>query len=232
MGLGILHDRHLADVPGTSFLNEKGVSSSGLEDAPENHVNLKHDPTGKIVLVPQPSDDPNDPLNWPRWKKEMFSVSIVIGCGCVGAVGPLLSSAIVPLAAEFDVPIQRFTLGFNGSSLIGLAFSNLFCNSLAMMIGKRPVYLVTTLGLLVTTVWSAVAKDFVSISISRAVQGFCISPMEALIPASIADIWFVHQRGFRNAVFNLGVLGGINLASPIGTFEKSRLHALYPCLDR
>lgn len=42
-----------------------------------------------------------------------------------------------------------------------------------------------------------------------------MSPMEALIPASIADIWFVHERGMRTAIFNLGVLGGINLATPI-----------------
>ncbi|KAG9500629.1 hypothetical protein J7337_009111 [Fusarium musae] len=215
MGLGVLPDRHLADVPGTSFLNEKGVTSS-LEDPKENdHANLKHDPTGKIVLVPQPSDDPNDPLNWPRWKKEMFTVSIIVGCGCVGAIGPLLGPALVPIAEEFDVPLQRFSLGFTGSLLIALAFGNLFCNSLAMMIGKRPVYLITTLGLLCSTIWTAVAKDFISLALSRAIQGFCMSPMEALVPASISDIWFVHQRGFRNAVFNLGVLGGINLASPI-----------------
>lgn len=43
-----------------------------------------------------------------------------------------------------------------------------------------------------------------------------MAPMEALVPATIADIWFVHERGFQSAVFNLGVLGGINLASPIG----------------
>ena len=42
------------------------------------------------------------------------------------------------------------------------------------------------------------------------------APFEALIPASVGDIWHVHERGFRMAIFNLGVLGGINLASPIG----------------
>lgn len=31
---------------------------------------------------------------------------------------------------------------------------------------------------------------------------------------------FVHERGFRTAVFNLGVLGGINLAVPIGESRK------------
>jgi hypothetical protein len=29
---------------------------------------------------------------------------------------------------------------------------------------------------------------------------------------------FVHERGYRAAIFNLGVLGGINLAQPIGKF--------------
>lgn len=35
------------------------------------------------------------------------------------------------------------------------------------------------------------------------------APFEALIPASVADIWHVHERGFRMAIFNLGILGGI-----------------------
>jgi len=47
------------------------------------------------------------------------------------------------------------------------------------------------------------------------------APFEALIPASIADIWYVHERGFRVAIFNLGVLGGINLAGPIGKLLSS-----------
>lgn len=41
------------------------------------------------------------------------------------------------------------------------------------------------------------------------------APFEALIPASVADIWHVHERGAKMAIFNLGVLGGINLAGPI-----------------
>jgi hypothetical protein len=27
---------------------------------------------GKTVLIPQPSEDPQDPLNWPTWKKTMI----------------------------------------------------------------------------------------------------------------------------------------------------------------
>jgi hypothetical protein len=68
---------------------------------------------------------------------------------------------------------------------------------------------------MVTCFWAAEAKSFGSLAASRAVMGFCMAPMEALVPATIGDIWFLHERGFRNAIYNLGVLGGINLASPI-----------------
>ena len=68
---------------------------------------------------------------------------------------------------------------------------------------------------MVTCFWGAGSKSLGSLTAARCIQGFAMAPMEALIPASIGDIWFVHERGFRSAVFNLGVLGGINLASPI-----------------
>lgn len=54
-------------------------SSDGDND--NNAANLKHG-TGKdahIVLSPQPSNDPNDPLNWPRWKKEMIIAVLAFG---------------------------------------------------------------------------------------------------------------------------------------------------------
>jgi hypothetical protein len=47
----------------------------------ERLVGLKHG-KGKdshIVLSPQPSDDPNDPLNWPMWKKDMIIAILCLG---------------------------------------------------------------------------------------------------------------------------------------------------------
>lgn len=55
--LGIPEDKHMARVPGTVILNAQVANSEDLTG------HLKHG-TGKyahIVLVPQPSDDPNDP---------------------------------------------------------------------------------------------------------------------------------------------------------------------------
>ncbi|KAL4805889.1 major facilitator superfamily domain-containing protein [Aspergillus unguis] len=213
MPLGVLEDTKLENVPGTAPLNELGTNNAykGIDPA-----FLKHDKTGKIVLVPQPSDSPNDPYNWPRWKKELFTVTFAWGCGCTGAVGPLLSAAFVQLARdEFDVELNTFVSGVQGSTIAAVAVGSLLFNCLAVKYGKRPMYILTTIGMMVACFWGAAAKSFASLVASRVLSGLCMGPFEALIPASIADVWFVHERGFRMAIFNLGVLGGINLASPI-----------------
>lgn len=83
MPLGILEDHKLEHVAGTSPLTALGRQDLEVTSGVDPGF-LKHDPTGTIVLVPQPSDSPNDPYNWPRRKKELFTVAIAYGCGCVG----------------------------------------------------------------------------------------------------------------------------------------------------
>jgi hypothetical protein len=59
MGLGILDDKYLEHVPGTANVLDGDRTrevASGVGGA------LKYDKTGKILLVPQPSDDGDDPL--------------------------------------------------------------------------------------------------------------------------------------------------------------------------
>lgn len=85
MPLGVLEDRLLEHVPGTSPLNELGRLDAGFDEVTGVDSRLlKHDPTGQVVLVPQPSDSPNDPYNWPVWRKRLYTVAIGYGCGCVG----------------------------------------------------------------------------------------------------------------------------------------------------
>lgn len=61
MGLGILDDSALEHVPGTAHVLQ-GDQRREVEQNAARSANLKYDKTGTILLVPQPSDDPNDPL--------------------------------------------------------------------------------------------------------------------------------------------------------------------------
>lgn len=60
-------------MPGTTLFSQDPNAIAESQYAGVDLASLKHG-TGRdahIVLVPQPSDDPNDPLNWPRWKKHL-----------------------------------------------------------------------------------------------------------------------------------------------------------------
>jgi hypothetical protein len=60
MGLGIYEPKPARHVPGTAKLYDEQKSA----EAPGHRVHLKHG-TGKdseLLLVPQPSNSPNDPL--------------------------------------------------------------------------------------------------------------------------------------------------------------------------
>ena len=79
MGLGILDDKHLDHVPGTTVFSDDPNAAAlaayeGIELSELKHGEGKN---SHIVLVPQPSDDPNDPLNWPSWKKHMVKHSLI-----------------------------------------------------------------------------------------------------------------------------------------------------------
>lgn len=87
------------------------------------------------------------------------------------------------------MPLDNFIAGVQGGMIAAIAVGSLLFNSLAVKYGKRPIYLATTVGLMVTSFWAAEARSFPSFVAARVVQGLCMGPMEALIPASIADIW-------------------------------------------
>jgi hypothetical protein len=91
MAWGILEDRSgLSHVPGTSLLEDETNNQGG-------HFTALKRGTGRdfhIILVPQPSDDPNDPLNWPTWQKDVI---FCLYCYCtLLCVGGLVASPTFP----------------------------------------------------------------------------------------------------------------------------------------
>jgi hypothetical protein len=67
MAFGILApNTKLANVPGTTLLDVH-------EQAAVDNSRFLKKGTGRnahVVLIPQPSNDPNDPLNWPLWQRD------------------------------------------------------------------------------------------------------------------------------------------------------------------
>lgn len=71
---------------------EDSVASNSNNDSTSAEQHLtKRSPKG-IVLVPQPSDDPADPLNWPMWRKVVV-LSIVSLASFIGIAQSLANQS-------------------------------------------------------------------------------------------------------------------------------------------
>ena len=58
MALGILEPK-VEHVPGTVYVYDTEQRQADLLETAQH---LKRDKSGRIILIPQPSNDPNDPL--------------------------------------------------------------------------------------------------------------------------------------------------------------------------
>lgn len=98
MGLGVLDDNHLEHVPGTAplidVISAEETTSRRLDTALLKHAKSKGRDSD-VLLVPQPSRSPNDPLNWPLWKKDLMLFFICIDTAIVGAWVSIVESTYV-----------------------------------------------------------------------------------------------------------------------------------------
>ncbi|KAH8112106.1 MFS general substrate transporter [Phellopilus nigrolimitatus] len=208
MGLGILSDVYLDHVPGTSlFSDDPNAAALSAYDGVDMR-RLKH-ASGRnahIVLVPQPSDDPNDPLNWPQWKKHI--VFFVLS-------GTLVSADVVAMALEFDRSVQAISRALGSALVLALALSTVVWSVLSLKIGKRPVFLASTIMMFAGAMIASFTSTYNMLLGSRILQGVGQSVLEFLVGASIGDIYFTHERGVPVALWNLALLNGINITPPI-----------------
>jgi hypothetical protein len=67
---------------GVYTVKQKALAT-GSDDEAGSHKptsGLKTARDGTTVLIPQPSDDPSDPLNWSRTKKNLVFLTLLPGC--------------------------------------------------------------------------------------------------------------------------------------------------------
>ena len=96
-----------------------------------------------------------------------------------------------------------------GYHLLGVGVSGFLFVASARVWGKRHLYLLGTILIIVSSAWGgASGTNYKSILWARVIQGVGLAPFEALVNASVADLYFVHERGKRMALSNLALFGG------------------------
>ncbi|KAK2768863.1 hypothetical protein FQN54_000723 [Arachnomyces sp. PD_36] len=207
MPLGILESRKGDHVPGTAYVLDEVHSST---ESIQTDSHLKYDRSGPvpIILVPQPSDDPNDPLNWPLWRRDLILAILSIVSVLCATASPILAAGTLVLSFNFHTSFTGIAL-LTGYHLCAVGVAGLLFVPSARVWGKRHLYLFGTLLTIISSAWGgASGSNYNSMLAARIFQGIALAPFESLVNASVGDLYFVHERGKRMAVSNVALFGG------------------------
>ncbi|RDA85415.1 hypothetical protein CP532_1521 [Ophiocordyceps camponoti-leonardi (nom. inval.)] len=176
-----------------------------------NIINWKEKSTsddGGVVLIPTPSDDPNDPLRWPMWRK-CLNYLLLIAMTTLIFTGLSIQTLFWTQMIEDMVNVTIPDLA-NAQSvqLVGLAVGCVFFMPPATKYGRRSVYILTMAIASCSSWWSAVMKTLPEVYAANFLIGIAGAVNQTAIAMSIHDIWFVHQRGTANAMFFAGLMTG------------------------
>jgi len=223
MGLGVLDDKYLEKVPGTALLSDLKIVN-GEQVVVNEAASLKHG-TGRnahVILIPQPSDDPQDPLNWPTWKREACFWTLAFAASLDGALSPMVGPGYVLLSQQFGISVDEVASSF-GFILLGLACFMLLQNTLAVKYGHRIVYFCSVSLMFISCIWCAVSPNIASIRASRLFQGFGMSALQSLVASTIEQIFFVHERGGRSVIWSFSIMAGITLGPLLYSYVVQNL---------
>ncbi|CAI6097655.1 unnamed protein product [Clonostachys chloroleuca] len=166
-----------------------------------------------IVLIPTPSTDPDDPLNWSRRRKNQFLFCICVYCLAVGIASAAIYSVLVPISAATGLTLDDLNSG-TGYMFLSLGWGCLIWQPIAQKFGKRPVYLLSLLGTMAIMIWAPHATTNGQWIANKVVQGLFGAPIESLCEISVADVYFTHERGTYVGFYALFLVGS-NFLAPI-----------------
>ena len=136
----------------------------------------------------------------------------------------MLGPGFVPISQELGITIDIISQA-TAWLILALGLCVFIMNPLAKIFGKRIIYVFASTILVIVSIWvshlsreedecsyqrqGAVAENYDSFLASRILGALGMAPYEVLVQATISDLYFVHERGTRIAVWNLFLLTGI-----------------------
>ncbi|KAL2019777.1 hypothetical protein VTK56DRAFT_9221 [Thermocarpiscus australiensis] len=206
-------DKALEDAPGVIY-EEKPAGDGGprskaervhqfhesegyiIDIDPEEAINaagLKLAKDGHTVLIPQPSDDSNDPLNW-SWSKKHLILFVVSFASLLADYGSATGAVtLIPQAEEWNTTPDYvnhsqagnvFMLGAGGVAVV----------MLSAYFGRLPVVFWFLLISTATAAWCAGATAFESFMAARILNGLFSTVCQAGGLMFLKDIFFFHEQ--------------------------------------
>lgn len=202
-----INDRYNDDfIPGT-FNIYTNVGTAGQEDAADDTEKVKM--KGSIILMPQPCDSCNDPLNWTKARKLVNFAILAVITGFTAATSNDAGAAQDDLNAKYNISYDAMNVGA-GVLFAGIALGTFFMTPLASIYGRKITYILCILLGLGGSFWFGKSDRVADTIWSQLFVGLSECCAEAQVQLSLGDLYFQHQLG--------SVLTVYILATSVGTF--------------
>ncbi|GAD95174.1 major Facilitator Superfamily protein [Paecilomyces variotii No. 5] len=167
----------------TTFRTEHGGPEAPLKLAPD----------GKTVLIPQPSDDPNDTLNWSRARKHLvlFIISAVAFLPDYGSATGAVT--LIPQAEIWHMSQDTVNHSQVGNVFM-LGAGGLLVTILSAYFGRLPVLFWFLVFAVWTAAWCAGAHGFSDFMAARILNGFFSTVAQGGGLMFIKDMFFFHEQ--------------------------------------
>lgn len=164
---------------------------------------------GHILLLPPPSDSPNDPLKWSLARKAWSASLVLFITALTAATSNGAGSAGTVLNDDYGISWDAQNTAA-GVLFVGIGYCTLLLSSAPWLYGRRVSYLICLLFSIIGAAWFASIETTQDQIWCQLFVGASESVAEATVQLSLSDVFFQHQRG--------SVLGIYVLATSIGTF--------------
>ncbi|KAI9167927.1 putative MFS-type transporter [Paramyrothecium foliicola] len=167
-----------------------------------------------LVLVPEPTTDPNDPLNW-SYARKVVNVVMVYALTVAVFASLVMQTIFWPqMTVDLGVTFSDLNAGL-ACNVAGLSIGCIFIVPFTKKYGRRSTYVLSTAVLAGMSWWSSRMTTMAEMLITNFIYGFAGSANETIAEMTIADLFFIHQRGTANGVYIIAVMLGNTLIPTI-----------------
>ncbi|PWN29749.1 MFS general substrate transporter [Jaminaea rosea] len=174
------------------------------------------DQTKPVALDTLSQSAHEDPRLWPTTHKWLIVTIISL----MGFISPLGSSIIIPgchaIDYKFDLSSRPLSLLPVSLFVLGLGAGPFCLAPASELVGRRPVYVVTSLIFILFNVATGAVETFPGLCVLRFFAGVFGSTGPSLGAGSIGDLFSPQERGRAQSLYGLGPLLGPVVGNIIG----------------
>ncbi|KAI9756556.1 MAG: pyruvate dehydrogenase complex dihydrolipoamide acetyltransferase component (E2) [Chaenotheca gracillima] len=200
------HPHHAAEIENDADGIFLDVGVNKLEDGDSGSIKLARD--GHTVLVPQPSTDPEDPLNWSWFKKHAILLVVAYTAFIADFSSAAGVATIVVQGEEWNMSPNAVNYAGN-LNVIMLGIGGLCWIPFVYFWGRAPVLFWTAFSGTFFTLGALLAPNFQVFYGMRALQGFTQTAAQAIGLAFIKDMFFFHEHARK-----IGIWVALFIVSP------------------